>query len=77
MAVNVNVNGANTEMMKRVFQSFVKLAVKKKKKNLKVSQKTQIIKSYSTVKEIANKKACRFKILITVKLDIAKDAMII
>ena len=33
MAVNVNVNGANLEMMKRVFQSFVKLAVKKKKKN--------------------------------------------
>ena len=33
MAVNVNVNGANTELMKKIFQSFARLAVKKKKKD--------------------------------------------
>jgi hypothetical protein len=33
MALNVNVNGANTELIKKIFQSIVKLAVKKKKIN--------------------------------------------
>jgi hypothetical protein len=33
MAFNVNVNGANTELIKMIFQSFVRLAVKKKKKS--------------------------------------------
>ena len=29
MALNVNVNGANTELTKMIFQSFVRLAEKK------------------------------------------------
>jgi hypothetical protein len=33
MALNVNVNGANTELTKKIFLSFVRLAVKRKKKN--------------------------------------------
>ena len=33
MEVNVNVNGANTESTKKTFQSFARLAVKKKKRN--------------------------------------------
>ncbi len=56
MAVNVNVNGANTELMKTIFQSFVKLAVKRKKKNRKVSQKTITIKKFSIVEELVSKK---------------------
>ena len=35
MAVNVLVNGVNTELIKKVFQSFVRLAVRRKKKNKK------------------------------------------
>ena len=32
MALNVNVNGANTELTKMIFQSFVRLAAIKKKR---------------------------------------------
>jgi len=39
MAVNVNVNGANIGLIKKIFLSFVKLAAKMKNKNNKVSQK--------------------------------------
>ena len=45
-----------------------------KKKELK---KTLTITGYLTAKELANKKICEFKRLITVKLDIVKDAMMI
>ena len=56
MAVNVNANGANTELKKKIFQSFVRLAAKKKKKNKKVSQKTKTIKKCLIAKEFVNKK---------------------
>ena len=45
-----------------------------KKKEFK---KTLTITRYLTVKELANKKICKFLRLITVKLDILKDAMMI
>jgi hypothetical protein len=33
MDLNVNVNGANTELTKTIFQNFVRLVAKKKKRN--------------------------------------------
>ena len=33
MAVNALVNGVNIELIKKIFQSFVKLAVKNKERN--------------------------------------------
>ena len=51
MAANVNVNGVNTELIKKIFQSFVRLAVKMKNKDNKESKNAQIFKSYFIVKE--------------------------
>ena len=76
MAANVNVNGVNTELIKKIFQSFVRLAVKMKNKDNKESKKTQIIKSYSVVKEFVIIKICWFIKQIIVQLDIIKSAMI-
>ena len=56
MAVNVLVNGVNTELIKKIFQSFVKLAAKKKKKNKKALRKIPISINTSIVKELVNKK---------------------
>ena len=49
MAVNVNVNGANIELMKKIFQSFVRLVVKKKKRDKMDKRKTLSITSYLIV----------------------------
>ena len=72
---NAKANGTDIEI--RMIMDIAKLASKIlmiKKKELK---KTLTITRYLTVKELANKKIYKFKRLITVKLDIVKDAMMI
>jgi hypothetical protein len=45
MAVNVLDNGVNIELIKKIFQSFVKLAVKKKKRD-KIANSKNIFASF-------------------------------
>ena len=54
-----------------------KLASKMKMIEKKELKKTLTITGYLTAKELANKKICEFKRLITVKSDIVKDVMMI
>ena len=54
-----------------------KLALKTKLIKKKELKKTLTLTSNLTAKEFANKKIYRFKRLITLKLDIVKDALII
>ena len=56
MTVNVLVNGVNTELIKKIFQNFAKLAVKKKKKNKKALRKILILINILIAKDLANKK---------------------
>ena len=54
MALNVLANGVNTELKKKIFQSFVRLAVKKKKKSKMDLRKTLTTIRYLIVKDLAN-----------------------
>ena len=72
--LNVKANGTDIEI--RMITDIVKLALKKKMIKKKEFKKILTITNYLTVKEVVNKKVCRSKELITVKLDIAKSVLI-
>ena len=72
---NAKENGTDIEI--KMIIDFAKIALNLKLKNKKVLRKTLILISCLIAKDIVNKKVYRFKRLITVQLDIAKDAMTI
>jgi hypothetical protein len=72
--LNVKANGTDIDI--RTITDIVKLALKKKMIKKKEFKKILTITNYLTVKEVVNKKVCRSKELITVKLDIAKSVLI-
>ena len=74
MVNSVMVDGICTEQNKTM--DIVKHASKKKMKKDMESRKILILISCLIVKELANKKAYKFKRLITVKQDIAKSVLI-
>jgi hypothetical protein len=74
MEKNALANGFITRLNKTM--DIVKHASKKKMKKDMESRKILILISCLIVKELANKKAYKFKRLITVKQDIAKSVLI-
>ena len=75
MENNVMVNGISTEQNQ--IMDIANHASKKKISQNQELRKILILISYLIVKELANRKVCKFKRLITVKLDIVKDVMMI
>ena len=72
---NAKENGLDTNI--RMIMDFAKVVLNLKLKKKKALRKTLILISCLIAKDSVNKKVYIFKRLITVQLDIAKDAMTI